>query len=825
MRRLLAPLCLLAAAVCHAQVPTPGEFLGYPLGSRFVPHERVVAYVEAVAAAEPARVRVERYGETYERRPLLTATVASARNMARLDAIRQANLNLAAGRPAGMDDVPAIVWMSYNVHGNEAVSSNAVLDVLHRLLTDPEAQRWLENTVVILDPCINPDGYNRYTSWYNAMVGGFPNADPLAREHREPWPGGRPNHYYFDLNRDWAWGTQVETRQRIAAYRRWMPHLHADYHEQGVDAPYYFAPAAEPFHAAITPWQRELQNRIGAHNAATFDATGRLYFTREVFDLFYPAYGDTWPTFNGAVGMTYEQGGSGRAGLAIETAAGDTLTLAYRIAGHVATSLGNVAVASRERDRIVQAFGDYFAAAVRGEGAEHRAYAVRATNGADRLAALTRLLDHNGITYGYARARTNGEGYRYADGTRGRVTVEAGDLVVPVRQPAGHLARVLFEPDPVLSDSLTYDVTAWALPFAHGLDAAAVNADVPLGGMAPSAPAAAPTGAAYAYAFAWGSAAGPRVLGRLFAAGVRVRTLGTAARLGGQDLAAGALVVARADNARLGAGFDAAVSAAAREAGATAIPLRTGFAETGSDLGAGSVAPLRAPRVLVVSGEGVSTTGLGEVWHYFDEEVGFPVTLVNGSDVTAAALARFDVVVMPAGSYGRIFNDERVGMLRTWVEGGGTLVALESAVGFLAGKEGFSLKRREGDDARRDTLAVYGERERRGIAGSVPGAIYRVTLDPTHPLAFGYGDHTFSILRSDAAYPYLTEGWNVGTLRDDARVAGFTGNVARRRLQDVLIYGVQEKGQGAVVYLVDGPLFRRFWRATELIFANAVFRF
>ncbi|HYE58337.1 MAG TPA: zinc carboxypeptidase, partial [Rhodothermales bacterium] len=506
--------------------------------------------------------------------------------------------------------------------------------------------------------------------------------------------------------------------------------------------------------------------------------------------------------------------------------AGDTLTLAYRIAGHVATSLGNVAVASRERDRIVQAFGEYFTSAARGDNASYRAYAVRASNGPEKLGALTRLLDHNGIRYGYASSRVTGDGYRYADGSEGRVTVEAGDLVVPARQPNGRLARVLFEPAPSLSDSLTYDITAWALPFAHGLDAVAVRSDVPTGTSTRTTNTTTPgtAGPAYAYAFSWGDAAGARVLGRLFAAGVRVRTTQTPSRVAGQDLPAGSLVVTRADNARLGSRFDVVVAEAARTAGAPVIALSTGFAETGSDLGAGTVSPIRAPRVLVVSGEGVSTSGLGEVWHWFDEEVGYPVTLANGSDVNAGTLARFDVVVMPAGSYGRIFDDARLSALRTWIEAGGTLVALESAVGFLAGKEGFAIKRREGETAR-DTLAVFGDRERQGLTGSVPGAVYRVTLDPTHPLAFGYGSHTFTLLRSDAAYPYLAEGWNVGTLRGDAHVAGFTGSRARKRLQDVLVYGVQDKGQGAVVYLVDGPLFRRFWRATELIFANAVFRF
>ncbi|RMF60867.1 MAG: zinc carboxypeptidase, partial [Bacteroidetes bacterium] len=359
-RRLFAfaLLCILALpASGQDRLLAPADFLGYEPGTRFTPHHRVVAYFEHVAAASP-NVRLEYYGETYEGRPLLVAYVARPDYLARLDAIRTNNLRL-AGLAEGAVDGPtaALVWLSYNVHGNEAVSTEAALLTLYDLANPDNArtQAWLDSTVVIIDPCINPDGRDRYVHWYNQTVGRFPDPNPDAREHHEPWPGGRTNHYYFDLNRDWAWATQQETRHRLPLYQRWLPHVHVDFHEQGVDEPYYFAPAAEPFHEAITPWQRELQTIIGQNHARYFDERGWLYFTRQVFDLFYPGYGDTWPTFNGAVGMTYEQGGSGRAGLAIRTAEGDTLTLAERIAHHHTTGLSTVEATARHRTRVLAA--------------------------------------------------------------------------------------------------------------------------------------------------------------------------------------------------------------------------------------------------------------------------------------------------------------------------------------------------------------------------------------------------------------------------------------------------------------------------------------
>ncbi|MDA0378333.1 MAG: M14 family zinc carboxypeptidase, partial [Bacteroidetes bacterium] len=264
MHRFLAVLILLSSsaltpALSGAQVPTtPDAFLGYQLGERFTPHHRIVAYFEEVAE-QSDRVQLTTYGQTNEGRPLMLAFISSPANLARLEEIREANLRRARlidGTPG--DDRTAIVWLSYNVHGNESNSSEAAMATLHRL-ADPanaEAAGWLEHTVVIIDPLINPDGRDRYVNWYNQVVGMQMDADPVAAEHDEPWPGGRANHYLFDLNRDWSWQTQVETRQRIPELLSWMPHVHVDFHEQGVNSPYYFAPAAEPQHEEVTPWQR-----------------------------------------------------------------------------------------------------------------------------------------------------------------------------------------------------------------------------------------------------------------------------------------------------------------------------------------------------------------------------------------------------------------------------------------------------------------------------------------------------------------------------------------------------------------------------------------
>ena len=292
MKRLLLALISFATTASISQnIKSPSEFLGYDLGTAFTRHYQVVDYYKHLAASAPDRVQLIEYGKTYENRPLILAYVSTAENTGNLEEIRIEHLKSTQGEGA---PTKAIVWLSYNAHGNESASTEASMQTIYDLLTEKSA--YLENTIVIIDPCINPDGRDRYVNWYYQYKNSPYNVDPNSKEHHEDWWNGRSNHYMFDLNRDWAWLTQVESRQRLKIYNRWLPHVHVDFHEMGVDNPYYFSPAAEPFHEVVTDFQRNFQTVIGKNHAKYFDAKGWFYFTKEVFDLLYPSYGDTLPT-------------------------------------------------------------------------------------------------------------------------------------------------------------------------------------------------------------------------------------------------------------------------------------------------------------------------------------------------------------------------------------------------------------------------------------------------------------------------------------------------------------------------------------------------
>ncbi|MBD0256142.1 MAG: zinc carboxypeptidase, partial [Cytophagales bacterium] len=724
------------------------------------------------------------------------------------------------------------------VHGNESVSSEAVMQVIYDLLDTRNAkiQGYLNNTVVLLDPCINPDGRERYVQWYNQVAAKPFDISPYAREHFEPWPGGRANHYLFDLNRDWAWMTQQESQQRIALYNQWMPHLHADFHEQAPENPYYFSPAAKPFHQEITPFQRKFQNVIGDYNRKYFDANGWLYFTRERFDLFYPSYGDTWNTFNGAIGMTYEQGGSGRAGLGLLREEGDTLTLKDRIAHHHTASIATLEAVSSNSDEITREFVNYFKNTAATPPGEYRSYVFKAKGAESRLAAFTHYLDRQGIRYGYASNGGNVSGYRYQTGKTESAKLEENDLVVSAFQPKAVLLKVLMEPNPPLEDSVTYDITSWALPYSFGLDAYATKTRLTPGAK-PAAKAAAATtapaanGKPYAYLAPWKGLPDLQFLAALLRQKVKVRYAEAPFETGGQQYPRGTLIITRTGNEPLGAAFDNLVGRAADSLKIALTPVASGFVTTGSDFGSDRVRYVKAPRVALMGGSTVSSLAFGEVWHYFEQQVGYPVTILDPNYLSSVPLSAFDVLILPSGSYGTVFNDRSLAGLKDWVRAGGKLIALEGAVNFFADKADFEVKRKKPEKkadrpaaaSRYDTIQTYANRERESLREEVPGAVYRVTMDETHPLSFGYGNTYYTLLRSPIDFEFLAKGWNVGYLKKDSYVSGFAGSKAKEKLKDTFVLGVQELGRGQVVYINSSPLFRAFWQSGKLLFGNAVF--
>ncbi|QWX84542.1 zinc carboxypeptidase [Cellulophaga sp. HaHaR_3_176] len=818
MKKILVAFIFISYTFISAQqVKSPSEFLGYELGTEFTRHHEVVDYYEYLAKEVSDNIKLSTYGKTNERRPLLLAYISSAKNIKNLEAIRSEHLKSTKGE--GNSEI-AIVWLSYNVHGNESVSTEASMKTIYELLT--KKSDYLENTVVIIDPCINPDGRDRYVNWYNENKNTPFTADPNSKEHNEGWLNGRANHYMFDLNRDWAWLTQIESQQRLKAYNNWLPHIHVDFHEQGVDSPYYFAPAAEPFHEVITNFQRDFQVTIGKNHAKYFDENGWFYFTKEVFDLFYPSYGDTYPLYNGAIGMTYEQGGSGRAGLGILTKAGDTLTLKDRLEHHFTTGISTVEIASGNSKKLNTEFKKFYT----NKNFKYKSYVLNAD--IDKINALTSLLDKHEIEYGWASNSTS-KGLDYKTQKIKTIKTTPNTLVVSTDQIKGTLVKVLFEPNAKLTDSLTYDITAWSLPYAYGLDAVASENNV----------ASTKTNAskntvtniplisnnkAYAYIKDWNSMEDARFLAELLKEKIKVRYTEKPFNIDNKKYERGSLIITKKDNEHL-KDFIKILNKVQEKENASLTAVKTGFVDEGNDLGASSVKLIKNSKIAVLSGSPTSTLQFGEIWHFFEQQLQYPITVLHDSKLSKSELEDYDVLILPDGWYSRFLDSDKQNKLSEWVKSGGKLIAMGGAVKGLEGTEGFSIKTKvkEKDSTKTIDLSTFETSERDAIKNLITGAIFETKVDNTHPLAFGYDDNYFTLKLGSDSFNYLKEGTVTYIENNNTPVAGFAGSEAKKEIAKTMIFGVEDIGNGQVIYMVDNPLFRGFWENGKLFFANALF--
>jgi hypothetical protein len=795
-------------------ISSPSDFLGYDIGTQFSRHHQVVDYFKEIANALPNQVKLQKYGETNERRPLYLAYVSSAANIKNLETIRENNLKNAGlinGTPS--DASVAIVWLSYNVHGNEASSSEASMLTLYKLLT--EQKDLLENTVVIIDPCINPDGRDRYVNWYNETKSEPYDIDRQASEHNEPWPGGRPNHYLFDLNRDWAWATQIETQQRLEVYNKWMPHIHVDFHEQGINEPYYFAPAAEPFHEIISDWQRDFQTEIGKNHAKYFDAEGWLFFTRERFDLFYPSYGDTYPTYMGAIGMTYEQGGHGMAGLGILNDEGHVLTLIERLTHHTTTGISTIEIASKNAAKLNTEFAKFFNNA----DLKYKSFVV--SGNADKLNSLKVLLDKHDIQYESANS-AKVSGYNYKTGQQSSMTVTSDAMVVHTNQPKGKMVKVLFEPNAKLEDSLTYDITAWSVPYAYGLDAIASTSKVNSSKLMERKALQTLTDA-YGYVSKWNSMDDAQFLAELLKQNFKVRFTEKAFTSNNTKFEPGSLIITKGDNFHVENFLDKLNSIAQNHA-QTLTKINTGFSQNKPDIGSPDIKLVNKQKIALLSGEGTSSLSYGELWHFFEQQLHYPVTSINSDNLSRTNLDKFNVLILPNGYYGSVLNDDTMKKLKDWVRSGGKVIAIDGALRSFAGKDGFSLTYKSSEsDEKKDKLTPYADREREYSNNLITGAIFKTKVDNTHPMAFGYDNDYFTLKLGSSAYSLLDSGYNVAHIDNTKVYSGFAGKNAIANLNQTLVFGEEPMGSGSFIYMVDNTLFRSFWENGKLFLVNSIF--
>jgi hypothetical protein len=840
---LLAPLSnreVVELPPLDERVPRPDALLGYAVGSRFTHWDRIAAYFDALAAASP-RVKVWEYGRTYEGRPLKLAAITSPENQARLDEIREQRLRLAEPEALSGSErerlakrLPATVWLAYGVHGDEASSAEAAMVLAYALAAaQGEMAELLESTIVLIDPLCNPDGRERYLHAYEQRMGEAPNLHREAAEHFQPWPGGRQNHYLVDLNRDWAWATQQESRSRIAAYRAWEPQVYVDFHEMGPDSSYFFPPSAEPVHPRIDRRVLAWLDVFGRANADAFDRHGWVYYKEENYDLFYPGYGDSYTSLHGAIGMTYEMAGGGRGGLAVDRADGTVLTLADRVGRHLTTSLATVRTAARNARRLLQ---DFVATRLKTASEPGRVYLWPADQQEARpLADLLRL---HGVRVQQLAQPTEVKNAQPLLGRKeeGAHRFPAGTFTVSTAQPLGALVQALLERESPMTKGFVerqrqrfeqnregefYDITAWSLPFAFNLQVWTAAGEVS-GARVPGEAAGGIQGSGeLGWLVAPQGIASYRLAAGLRNRGVHYRVALGALSQDGVVYPAGTIFVPRLGNPE---GLPEQLAALLRDGGLTARAIASSYEVGGLSLGSNNMPSVRQPRVGLISGEGVDATSFGFLWFLLDREVGLPYDRLELDRLRPAAMAQFDILILPSGAYEERVGERARGALDAWIRAGGELIAVGGETArWLHDHDLTSFKPWKAPEADEES---EGSQEKalseRDI--TTPGAIIATRLQAQHPLAIGL----------PSAPPVLIEGSAVllpsgDPHRDvlvaasqDMVLAGLAWPEARQRLAGSLLVGVDPHGSGSVVLFAQEPDFRLFWRATAPLLLNAV---
>lgn len=833
MRKLI--VLLFFALSVHAQVPTPDEFLGYKLGERFTTHDRILDYFNELTKRSPL-ITLQKFGETYEGRPLVMATITSARNRANLEQIRKDVVSLSANADtidaARANQIaatsPAVVLLAFGVHGNESSSAEAAMVVASTLLNDPQYVSMLDNLVVLIDPLQNPDGRERYVQWYKRSRGADPDSSPDSFENNEPWPRGRYNHYLIDMNRDWTWLSQRETQARVAIYQQWFPQVAIDFHEMGFRNSYFFPPVAKPVNANFLPEVTKWFDTFGRANAEAFTQKGWPFFVGENYDFFYPGYGDAWPALHGAIGMTYEV--AGQVGVAVKRDDNTTLTLADRIARHTTTGLATVRTAAANREGLLKY--TYTANRARVDNGKNL-YLI--APGSPNVPEVARILKAQGIRVQQLTAPLSIKATRLDTAATETHNFPAGTLVVTTRQPFGALAETLLERNAEIprayleqqrqranadEEEEFYDITAWSLPLAMNVEGyvapaplAAQTSDYTVPALAPFRPAA------YGYIV---DALEPHfyeLVGRLLKNDVKFSVFDEDIDAGTRRYNRGSIIILKGNNA---AEVDRVLADASQSTQTMIVPVESGWTG-GMTLGSQRLNFVKQPRIALAGGPSTDASSFGMLWHTLDIEVPIAHTNINFDNLGRIDLSRYNVLVLPDGNYRLTKNNTE--KLQGWLRNGGTVVAVGGASALLRDKDVDISKvkpweppKKKDDDK---TTSTHDELYNQP---AVPGAAFRTTINDRAFLTFGVPRAPIVMFEgSTALVPVAHKIDNIVTIADkDPLVSGVAFPESLERVKGAAYVVSEPYGRGNVITFANEPFYRLFWRGTLPIFLNAV---
>ena len=809
-------------------IPTPEEFFGFQIGEQHVSHDQLVSYMKELDRLSD-RITSKMIGRTHENRPVMALTITSPDNHRHIDKIKEDHVKLTdPSVSAGLDvsKMPIVVYQGHSIHGNEPSGANAGILAAYywAAAQSPEVDETLKNIVILFDPSFNPDGMQRFSQWVNMHRSKNLVSDPASREFSEVWPYGRTNHYWFDLNRDWLVAQHPESQARLAFFHEWKPNILTDHHEMGSNGTFFFMPGEPTRVNPFTPKKnQELTGKIGEFHAKALNKIGSLYYTKQGFDDFYYGKGSTYPDVNGSIGILFEQASS-RGHLQRTT--NGLLSFPFTIRNQLTTSFSTIEAAKNLRIEILNYQRDFYKNA-KDEAAKdsRKAYVFGDKYDKSRIFHFIEILKRSQIKV-----------YELNQNTQG---FEKGSAyIVPLEQQQSKLIKASFErymegSHGLFTDSIFYDISAWTLPMAFGLDFKPLDG----GGFNPNMlgneltnwtfqPGSIVGGqSSYGYAFAYDDYYAPNLLNALLQDNIVVKVLTDPSKIetvdGVKSFDYGTIVVSPQNQTKSAEAIFNTLQTAVKKTGVTVIALKTGLATEGVDMGSPSSVTLKKPNVAMLVGDGVTNNDAGEVWHLLDTRYDMALTMIDVANINRINLSSYTSLVLVDGSYSATVAAK----LKEYAAGGGTLIAMGRAVKFLKTNDlaavDFKTSKKEAKSDRRP----YAKLENDEGSTVIGGAIFEATADLSHPLLYGYHSLKLPVFRADSFFMDMPQNVYAAPLVYTANplLSGYMKTKWNETVKNTPSIIVSQAGSGRSICMVDNPNFRAFWYGTNKIFANMIF--
>lgn len=798
----------------NEEIPKPQDVLGYIPGEWHASHDQILNYMRALAESSP-RITLENRGRTFEGRPLILLTITSEANHQNLEEIRRQHVALTEPGSEALDieNMPIVVNQGFSIHGNEASGANAGILAAYYLAAaqGPEIEKMMDNTIILFDPVFNPDGLQRFAYWANTNKSENINPDPQDREYSEVWPGGRTNHYWFDMNRDWLPVQLPESRARIKTFHKWYPNILTDHHEMGKNSSFFFQPGIPSRTHPLTPaLNQELTKEIGTYHAAAFDDLGSLYYTEENYDDFYYGKGSTFPDIQGSIGILFEQGSS--RGHAQETDNG-ILTFPFTIRNQFTAALSTLKAAQEMRVELLNYQRNFYQNARK--EADKGAYVFGNAKDASSAYHLAEILKRHQVELHEVKEPFS---------TNGKTFKTGSSYLVPKQQKHNRLLKAMFEKRTTFEDSLFYDISAWSFPLAFNVDFTE-DASMKYAGQKidsltrPSV--SAPEKSQYAYLMEWHPYESPKALNEILNKGIRAKVAMQPFQAGNRKYDYGTILIPAQNQKMNPDEIFNLIQIVSRSANVEISSIETGLTG-GVNLGSNQFRALEPQQVALLVGDGITPYDAGEMWHLFDQRYDMKITKLDLSDFSRADLSRYTDIIVP-NAWGNAVGEKEATKLKEWVQNGGTLIGYKNAAQWLDKNEFMDLEFEE-NEVTATNVTFEQRRDFHGAQG-IGGSIFEARQDRSHPINFGYKDDKIALFRDTTIFVKAdsTSYKNPIQYTKEPLLAGYISEENLEIIPETVPFKHHSMGRGNVILFTDNTNFRAFWYGTNKLLMNAIF--